>query len=265
MTDVSSPVFTHLRHELASNGVLEITIDRPDNLNAWNRELVGDFGKAFRYAHDCPEVRVVLVTGAGEAFSVGGDVDMIEDLMTDVEFAAEMTITTFVEIVRSMIDLDKPIISAINGHVIGGGSGVALMADVTFMSDKARILCGGQLNIGLVPADAPGLWPLFMSMAKAKYHIFNSTFIDAAEAERIGLVSMVVPHSELLAEARAFAVKLAGRDPTALGWTKRALNHWIRQNASIMDFALASEGLGFVRPQAQVALAEMRRVIGRDE
>jgi enoyl-CoA hydratase len=261
--DAVVPDFSHIIHELRPNGVLELTISRPERLNAWNQDLIDDFSKAFRYAHDCKDVRSVLITGDGDAFSVGGDVELLEDLMTDVEFAARGTITTFVEIVRGMIDLDKPIIAAINGHVIGGGSAIALMCDVTFMSDKARILCGGQLNIGVVPADAPFLWPMLMSMAKAKYHLFNSTFIDAVEAERIGLVSQVVPHAELLDTARAYADKMAGRDPTALAWTKRALNHWLRHNSAILDFAVAAEGLGFIRPQAREGLEEMRKVIGK--
>ena len=255
------PNFTHLLTELSDSGVLEVTINRPDVLNAWNYALISDIIDLFTWVEGAEEVRVVLLTGAGKAFSVGGDIDFLEEIVQDTDKAAYGAMKRYVVLMRLMIDLEKPIIAAINGPVVGGGSGVALMSDVTFMSDRARILCGGQLNIACTPAEAGFFWPLLMSMAKAKYHLFQSTFIDAHEAERIGLVSSVVPHDELMATARAYADKLAQRDAVSLGWTKRTLNHWLRNNASILDFALATEAVCFRRPAVNEGLAEMRKVL----
>jgi enoyl-CoA hydratase len=260
----SAPSFQHLLTELGDTGVLEVTIDRPYVLNAWNEALITDLLDLWTYADRADEVRVVLLTGAGSAFSVGGDIDFLEQIVQDTDWAARGTIKRYVDMMRGMMDLDKPIIAAINGHVIGGGAGVALMCDVTFMSDRARILCGGQLNIACTPAEATFFWPLLMSMAKAKYHLFQSTFIGAAEAERIGLVSVVTPHDELMETARAYAEKISKRDAVSLGWTKRTLNHWLRDHSSILDFALATEAISFRRPAVVEGLKEMRVTLKQD-
>jgi len=262
MTSEDYSGFDHLACDLRANGVLEITLNRPEVLNAWNSAMVDDLAGIWRRIDLDRRVRVVLITGAGKAFSVGGDIDLMEELMVDTELTAAECIKKYAEFIRGMVDLEKPIIAAINGHVIGGGVGLALMCDVTLMSDKARILCGGQLNINVVPAEAPYLWPLLCSLAKAKYHLLCSDFIDAQEAERIGLVSAVIPHDELLDHARRLADRLAGRDPTAMGWTKRAMNHWLRIGAPILDFSLAMEAIGFLRPEAKTGVAAMRKTIG---
>ena len=127
-----------------------------------------------------------------------------------------------------MINLDKPIISAINGVAVGAGLVVALLADISIMSENARIT-DGHTRLGVVAGDhAAIVWPLLCGMAKAKYYLLTCDFIDGREAERIGLVSLCVPPAELLPKAFEVADKLATGAQQAIRWTKRSLNNWLR-------------------------------------
>src|SRR5205823_9408689 len=128
------------------------------------------------------------------------------------------------DIVYNMINLDKPVVSAINGVAVGAGLVVALLADVSIMSESARIT-DGHTKLGVVAGDhAAILWPLLCGMAKAKYYLLTSEFIDGREAERIGLVSLCVPAEQVLPRALDVADRLARGAQQAIRWTKRSLN-----------------------------------------
>ena len=254
------PSFETFLLELRSNGVLVVTFDRPEVMNAVNRQVMDGTLEILRFAARDERVRVVVFTGAGRAFSVGGDIEQLEKGSRDATISADSCVRHYVEVMRTMMDMEKPILSAINGYAIGYGLGVALMADISFMAATARLMCG-QLRINALPAEAPFLWPLLCGMAKAKYYVFTSEFVDAAEAERIGLVSRVVPAAELMEKTMATADLLASRGRVALGWTKRAMNHWMRIGAPILDTALAFEALNFLMPEAQEGLESMRKTI----
>jgi enoyl-CoA hydratase len=261
MTAMSAPQPPYDRLETSTPrpGVRLVRLNRPATLNAWDEAMVRDLIRLWRDLDRDPEVRAIVVTGAGAAFSVGGDFDHLEKLATDADATCDACVKDFADLVRGIVDLDKPVIAAINGDAVGGGATLALCSDISMMSDRARILTGAQLNLGLVPAEAPYLWPFLCSMAKAKYYLLSPQFIDAAEAERIGLVSVVVPHDELLTRALDLAEGIARRDTLAVGWTKRALNQHLRQAAPILDFALAAEGLGFLRPGTREKLERLRK------
>ena len=134
-----------------------------------------------------------------------------------------------------MINLDKPVISAINGVAVGAGLVVALLSDISIMSETARFT-DGHTRLGVVAGDhAAIVWPLLCGMAKAKYYLLTSDFIDGREAERIGLVSLCVPPAELLPKAFEVADKLATGAQQAIRWTKRSLNNWLRMAGPIFD------------------------------
>src|SRR2546425_10285278 len=157
-----------------------------------------------------------------------------------------------------MIILHKPVISAINGVAVGAGLVVAMMADISIMSETARFT-DGHTKLGVVAgAHAPILWPLLCGMAKAKYYLLTADFIDGREAERIGLVSMCVPPDQLMAKAFDVANRLAQGSQLSIRWTKRALNNWLRQAGPIFDQSLALEMLSFSYPDLREGVKALR-------
>ena len=135
-----------------------------------------------------PDVRVVVVTGEGNAFSAGGDLDWITKQVGN--YPQTMTVMKEAgDIVRTLIECDTPVVSAINGVAVGAGLAVALMADISII-DRAAQFTDGHIRLGVAAGDhAVAIWPLLCGMAKAKYYLMTADFIDGAEAERIGLVS----------------------------------------------------------------------------
>ena len=152
---------------------------------------------------------MVLVTGAGKAFSAGGDLELVEDIAGNPEAAAR-TMREASDLVYNIINLDKPIVSAINGVAVGAGLVVALLADVSIIAETAR-LTDGHTRLGVAAGDhAAIIWPLLCGMAKAKYYLLTCDFVDGREAERIGLVSLCAPPDQLMARAWEVAERLAG-------------------------------------------------------
>ena len=256
--------FSNINIELHGDGVLVATLNRPDHLNALDAGLLAEINELWLMLADDPAVLVVLITGAGKAFSVGGDIDLIGRFNQDLEQSVESS-AQFTTALRRLMDLNKPVIAAVNGDVIGGGVGLALMCDVIFMARGARLMSASQLRINALPAPEAFLWPARgVSSAKAKYHLFKSGQIDADEAERIGLVSVVIDGSMLLNEALDYARELATRDPMMLSWTKRALSYNLRSASPLLDEWLALEALSFGRAAVGDGLSNMQRVMGRE-
>jgi enoyl-CoA hydratase len=234
-----------LRFERRDHGVLWMTIDRPEAMNATTAEMHRGLSRVWDDINDDAETRVVVVTGEGEAFSAGGDIDWIESFTGDAA-AVQQIMREAGDLVYRMLRCEKVIISAINGVAIGAGLAVALMADISLMAEDARIT-DGHIRIGVGAGDhAVVCWPLLCGMAKAKYYLLTSDFLDGRTADRIGLVSKAVPGSELLAEASRVAEKLATGPQEATRLTKRALNLWMQQSVPAFDASLAFEMLGFL-------------------
>jgi len=252
--------YEHLLIERRAHGVLLITIDRPDRMNATNERLHRELSEVWDDVARDEQTRVAVVTGAGRAFSAGGDLEMIERMSGDYRRVAAMAGEAS-RIVTGMIDCEKPIISAINGTAVGAGLAVALMADISIIAADAR-LTDGHLRLGVVAGDhAAVIWPLLCGMAKAKYYLLTADFITGEEAERIGLVSRCVERGQVLPEALAVAERIATGPQDAARWTKRTLNHWLRTAIPAFDASVAYEMLSFlgadVREGAQ-ALQERR-------
>jgi enoyl-CoA hydratase len=236
--------YQHLTFERREPGVLLITIERPERMNATNERLHREVAGVWREVDADQETRVAVVTGAGRAFSAGGDLEMIERMSGDYRRIAAMA-TEAASLVTNMLDCEKPIISAINGTAVGAGLAVALMADISIISERAR-LTDGHLRLGVVAGDhAAILWPLLCGMAKAKYYLLTADFIDGREAERIGLVSRCVPPEEVLGTALSVADRIATGPQQAARWTKRTLNHWLRAALPAFDASVAYEMLTF--------------------
>jgi enoyl-CoA hydratase len=237
--------YEHLRFERHPHGVLLITINRPERMNATDNRLHTELATVWRDVAADSETRVAVVTGAGRAFSAGGDLEMIERMAGDYRRVAQMA-TEAAQLPLNMLDCEKPIVSAINGTAVGAGLAVALMADISVIADDAK-LTDGHLRLGVVAGDhAALLWPLLCGMAKAKYYLLTADFIDGAEAERIGLVSRCVPREEVLDTALEIATRIAAGPEQAARWTKRTLNHWLRQAIPAFDASVAYEMLTFM-------------------
>lgn len=255
MTDYSQ--YQHLLFERQANGLLLITINRPEVYNATDARLHWELSRVWLDIGDDPETRVVVITGAGQAFSAGGDLDMIEAYNKDMNIVAGV-MKEAGDIVYNMINLDKPVVSAINGVAVGAGLAVALLADISIISERAR-LTDGHLRIGVAAGDhAAIIWPLLCGMAKAKYYLLTADFIDGKEAERIGLVSLAVPQEEVLPRALEVGQKLASGSQLAIRWTKRALNNWLRSAGPIFDTSLALEMMGFMADDISEGLQAVR-------
>lgn len=242
MTDYSS--YEHLLFERKENGILLITINRPEVLNATNDRLHWELTQVWRDVHEDSETRVAVITGAGKAFSAGGDLDGIAKRGKDLAAIAKI-MKEAGDIVYNIINCDKPIISAINGVAVGAGLAVALMADISIIAENARFT-DGHVRLGVAAGDhAAIIWPMLCGMAKAKYYLLTADFIDGKEAERIGLVSLCTPDGEVLDKAMEVANKLATGPQFAIRFTKRSLNNWIRQAGPIFDYSLALEMMNF--------------------
>jgi enoyl-CoA hydratase len=236
-----------LLFERPDAGVLLITINRPEKLNAADEQLHGELGRVWRDIDRDPETSVAVITGAGRAFSAGGDLEMQRRARGDYRRVVE-TMQQASDVVYNIVHCEKPIVSAINGVAVGAGLAVALLADISIIAEETR-LSDGHLRIGLAAGDhSVMLWPVLCGMARAKYYLLTADFIDGREAERIGLVSKAVPGDRLMDEAMAVAGKLANGPQDAVRWTKKALNNWLRQAGPLFDASLALEMIGMFGP-----------------
>jgi 2-(1,2-epoxy-1,2-dihydrophenyl)acetyl-CoA isomerase len=211
-----------------ADGVLTLTLNRPDALNSFNIEMKEALLAALKDGARDKTVRVLVVTGAGRAFSAGQDLKErqkagIGDLGTELRLR-------YNPIILAMRRLEKPIIGAINGVAAGAGISVALACDIRIASESASFMeVFGR--VGLVP-DTGSTWllPRLVGYARAAEMIFTTDPVDAASAERIGLVNRVLPADQLMAEANALASRLAQAAPIALAMAKRGLNRALETN-----------------------------------
>ena len=250
--------FQFIRFDRQADGVLLITLNRPEVMNATNNRMHWELTQVWGLIHEDPAIKAVVVTGAGDrAFSAGGDLSVVEEMAASQE-ATLRVMKEASDLVYNMLACDKPIISAINGTAVGAGLAVALMADVSVMAEDAK-LTDGHARLGVSAGDhAAIIWPLLCGMAKAKYYLMTADFLDGKEAERIGLVTFCAPRTEVLPRSLAIAAKLASGSQTAIKATKKSLNNWMRQAGPIFDNSLAMEMLCFLGPDVKEGVAALR-------
>jgi enoyl-CoA hydratase/carnithine racemase len=239
--------YTGLDVDVRRNGVALLTIIGADGVNSLDARHHRELVDVWRDLAGDDRVSVVVVTGEGAVFCAGGNMEMERGLVGN--YAAAVSIMTEArDLVNNIIDCDKPIVSAINGAAAGAGLAVALLADISIVGDDV-VLTDGHTRIGLVAGDHAALiWPLLCGMARAKYYLLTCDRIDGVTAERIGLVSKAVPRSDVLSEALAVADRLAAGPQYALRWTKRALNHWLRDAAPAFEASVGMELVSLLGP-----------------
>jgi enoyl-CoA hydratase len=203
--------------------VLTITLDRPDQRNAVNAKLHTELSRVFADAQRDPHSDVVVITGRGTAFCAGGDIDWMQSHVDDPD-AFDRMAREGKDIVFTQLDLEKPLVCKMNGHATGLGASLALLSDIVIASDEAKI-GDPHVSVGLVAGDGGALiWPQVVGYAKARRYLFTGDLLTAAEAERIGLLTEVVPRAELDAHVDAFAQRLAAGATKAIRWTKITTN-----------------------------------------
>lgn len=233
----------------AEGGLRIITLNRPDHLNASTTEMLFSYPKLFRALAEDPEAKVAILTGAGRAFSAGGDMNHFVKTLDDTDFARSVQENSR-RTIHSFIDLPIPIIAAVNGPAVGWGATMATLCDIVLISETA-FLAEPHINIGLVVGDGISVsWPLYTSLLRAKELIFTGDRITPQQAVEFGLANRVVSPDKLLDEARALAAKLLKQPTQALRETKKLMNlHLHNSAAQVLDATLGRQLAATVSPE----------------
>ena len=252
-----TPAFRCLEVERLGD-VLRITIAHPTSaLNAVDEALHEDLTALFAWLRGEREARAVVLTGKGRAFSAGGDFEWFPTLR-DPERRDRLR-RDAKQMIWDLLDVELPIVAAVNGHAMGLGASLALLCDVIFMADTAT-LGDPHVRVGLVAGDGGAvIWPLILGPARAKQFLLTGDALSAAEADRIGLVNKVVAAADLQTEALAFATRLAEGAPLAVRFTKMSVNKLVKDALNTaFDYSTALEMVTFQSDDHQEALAAIR-------
>jgi enoyl-CoA hydratase len=248
--------YDHILIEKRPDGVAVLTLNRPEKLNAVNGVLHSELTTMTVDAQADPDVRAVVLTGAGRAFCAGGDFggDRVMTTKTGLTMMQEARL-----IVDNMLDLQKPIIAAVNGAAAGLGATVALCCDIVIASRNARI-GDPHVKMGITAGDGGAvIWPLLVGVNRAKQMLMTGDLLSADEAFAMGLVNKVVDEGEALNEAVALAARLAAGPPYAIQSSKMAVNKYIKFVSNlVLPVSLAMEELSMAREDAREAQAAWR-------
>lgn len=245
--------------------VATITLNHPEHLNPMTAGIMADTISALSEANADRSIRAVIVTGAGRAFSAGGDLSRLgaagdsRSSGPPTAYDRRAWLKQTQKMVLALRECEKPVIAAVNGVAAGGGCDIALACDLRFASDRARF---GEVfaKIGLFPGTGGTyLLPRTVGIAKALELIWTGDLIDAEEALRIGLVNRVYPHDSLLAETKAFAARLAEGPPLALSLAKAAVYRGLDLDmAAAFDYASTAEAITLTSQDHREGVAAFR-------
>jgi enoyl-CoA hydratase len=253
MMDVS---FESIKVQL-DGAILRVTLDNPRNvLNAVDAGMHADLVALFAALKEETSARAIFLTGSGRAFSAGGDLDWMQAI-TAADYPRMLAEGK--QLIWNLLDVQIPIVAAVNGPAIGLGATLALFCDGVFMSTAAK-LADPHVRVGLVAGDGGAIvWPLAVGPLIAKRYLLTGDAIDAADAERLGLITRAVAPEDLEKEALGFASRLASGAPLAIGYTKLAVNQLIKQAAATaFDYSTALETLTFASADHAEALTALR-------
>jgi enoyl-CoA hydratase len=249
--------YSRLKFDWPEERILRITMENPGRLNSADSIMHGELVRIWRDIDADAGVSAVILRGAGTAFSSGGDLDLVKEMTEDFQTLTRVWKEAR-DLVYNIVNCSKPIVSAMQGPAVGAGLVAGLLADISIASRTARII-DGHTRLGVAAGDhAAIIWPLLCGLAKAKYYLLLCEPVSGEEAERIGLVSLCVDDEQLHDKALEVAKKLAAGSPTAIRWTKYALNNWLRLAGPTFDTSLALEFMGFRGPDVQEGLASLR-------
>jgi enoyl-CoA hydratase/carnithine racemase len=234
--------------------ILRVTLNMPDKRNALDANAQNELGKIFIDITDDPAVRCVVLTGAGQSFSVGGDLPKMQKKIDEPGLFFH-AIPNSKRIVNAILDCPKPIVARINGDAVGLGCTIALLSDIVIASDDAKI-GDPHVRVGLVAGDGGSvIWPQLIGFARAKRYLLTGDLLTGKEAAQIGLITLSVPADQLDAEVEKWAARLAAGATTSIAGTKLAINSALKQLAATgIDVGMAYEGLSNISDDHQEAL-----------
>lgn len=247
--------FDFITFDRLDGHVLKVTIDRPESAyNAVNDQLHKELTRLMGALKEERAARCIVLTGSGKAFSAGGDFDWFPTLQEPGRL--EPLRQEGKRLIWDMLDIQIPIVAAINGHAMGLGASIALLCDIIFVAESARI-GDPHVSVGVVAGDGGTvIWPLAVGPALAKQYLFTGDPISAEEARRIGLINFVTPDEECVDHAVEYAIRLAAKAPLAVQYTKVAVNKLLKDAANAaFDVATALEIITFQSDDHAEALA----------
>ena len=255
MGKIQDTSYQNLKIERCEGDVLRVTIDRPNHpLNAVDESLHSELAQLFRELRREDEARSILLTGKESAFSAGGDFNWFPKLQDPQEL--EHLRRDAKQLIWDLLDVEIPIVVALNGPAIGLGASIALLSDIIFMA-KTATLADPHVRLGIVAGDGGTvIWPLVLGPARAKEFLMTGDPVSAEEAYRMGLVNHIVDADEIESASLAFAQRLARGAPLAVRYTKQAVNKLVKDALNMTyDFSTALELVTFQSEDHQEALS----------
>lgn len=227
--------------------LVTLTLNRPAALNAMTRQAHSQLEEFWHDVADDASVGAIIITGAGRAFCAGADMKSAaaQTGAFERERQAGRSFVHAKRLIADMLEVEQPIIGAINGDAVGLGASIAFACDIIVAADQARFADTHIKNMGIVAGDGGTvMWPLMMGIHKAKEHLLRGTFLVASDAAAQGIINYAVPVADVLPKAREIALELANGPQWAIRWTKTAINKILRERLNLtMDTALATEWL----------------------
>lgn len=240
--------------ELRDSGVAIVTLNRPEILNAISWPMHSALEEVFVDLDNDPRVKAIVLTGAGRGFCSGGDQNSLDDGVHTISPTRSGR-----HLIRNMLELESPLIAAVNGVAVGLGATLALYCDVVFADPSARF-ADTHVTAGVVAGDGGAIiWPMLLGPVRAKHYLMTGDFISAEEAAAAGMINKVIPDGKVLDHAINYAEMLASGPRDAIVWTKYAVNKLIKEQVHLnLDTAAAHEMLTFVSPERKEAVAAFR-------
>jgi enoyl-CoA hydratase len=228
--------------ERRDDGIAVVTLNRPERLNAVNGRMHAELATFSRDFANDREMRVLVLTGEGRAFSAGGDFGPGDPIGSNPEGPPMMIEAR--QIVDHILECEKPMISAVNGYAMGLGANVALLCDVVVAGESA-VFADTHVNMGIGAGDGGQvIWPHLIGVNRAKYYLMTGDRVTGAEALEMGLANFLVPDDELMDKALEIAGRLAAGAPQAIAASKVAINAYLRSISSmVMPICLKYEDM----------------------
>lgn len=251
---MSEKTYEGLIVEIRASGVAVVTMNRPEILNAINWPMHSALEEVFFDLDHHPAVKAIVLTGAGRGFCSGGDQKAL-----DADLSTISPTRSGRHLIRNMLELESPLIAAVNGVAVGLGATLALYCDIVFAQPSARF-ADTHVTAGVVAGDGgAAIWPLLLGPVRAKHYLMTGDFISAEDAAAAGMINKVVPEGTVLDHAIRYAEMLAAGPRDAIVWTKYAVNKLIKEQVHLnLDTAMAHEMLTFHSPERKEAVAAFR-------
>jgi enoyl-CoA hydratase len=247
---MSDKDYEFLLVEKRESGVAVVTMNRPELLNAINWKMHDELERVFVDLDHDTAVKAIVLTGAGRGFCSGGD-------QKSLDLAPIPSPTRGGRhLIRNMLEVEAPIVAAVNGAAVGLGATLALFCDVIFAQPSARF-ADTHVTAGVVAGDGGAvIWPLLIGPARAKHYLMTGAFLSAEEAASMGMINKVVPEGSVKDVAIEYAEMLASGPREAIVWTKYSVNKLLKDHVNlILDSSLALETLTFKSPERKEAVA----------